>query len=366
MSTADGGDSTAGRRERTDAPRKRIHHRKVVVIGVVGMFLLYLAVSMTVLLLQSNTQATTSCDGASTAGSRSIVVNATVIAVDSANQQATMRLDFFPLNGLVDANQNLAQRLDVTVQGLVAAPSSSDSLSTFSYAKGEFMQSLPVTIPLGGVAQLNPNNLSQVQSSQFGVYPWDHYTIPNYFGVEVTTPGEPTPATCVSVSSQAEGWSSTIVAQQSSGNQFDITLWRSPAVLVYNYFMMALVWTLSIAGVAMAIMLVLRDRDLRTKERIDVDVFVYLAALLFAFPLIRQTLPGAPPFGTLIDIASYFWAEVIVAATLLSMVVIWIVREDRRHHDHLLETQAPEDGDSGDGADDTGPAAGGPAPGPAA
>jgi hypothetical protein len=205
------------------------------------------------------------------------------------------------------------------------------------------MQSLPVTVPLGGISLLTSGSTSQLNSSQFGIYPWDHYTIPNYLDVEVTTPGEPAPYTCVYMNSQAEGWSSTIDAVPSSTNQFNLTLWRAPSVLMYNYFMMALVWTLAIAGVAMAVMLVLRDRDLETKEKIEVDVFVYLAALLFAFPLIRGTLPGAPEFGTLVDIVSYFWAEVIVAATLLSMVIIWIVREDRRHRDHVRDGLATAD-----------------------
>jgi hypothetical protein len=335
MSTADGGDSTAGTRDRTDAPRTRIHHRKAIVLGIAGVLAVALASTVTVVLIGGSTQAVSSCEGNSADQYREMLVNATVIAVDTADQQATMRLDFSPFGSLVSQDQTLAQPLDVMVQGLTTAPSSTGSLSTFTYEKGDFMQSLPVTVPLGGVSQLTSNSTSQVQSSQFGLYPWDHYTIPNYFAVDVTTPGEPKPFTCVLVSSQAEGWSATIAAQSTSGNVFDMTLWRSPSVLLYNYFMMALVWTLAIAGVAMAIMLVLRDRDLQTKEKIEVDVFVYLAALLFAFPLIRGTLPGAPPFGTLVDIVSYFWAEVIVAATLLAMVVIWLVREDRRHRDHI-------------------------------
>jgi len=329
-----------------------MHHRKALVLGVVAVLLAILATTLATTLLGGSTQAVSSCDGNGSDQSRGILVDATVITVDTANQQAIMRLDFSPIGSLVDKDQALAQPLDVTVQGLTASPTSSDPLSTFSYRTGDFMQSLPVTVPLGGVSQLTSANSSQVQSSQFDSYPWDHYTIPNYLAVEVTTPGEPKPATCVYVSSQAEGWSATIVAQPTANNVFDMTLWRSNTVLVYNYFMMALVWTLAVAGLGMAIMLVLRDRDLEKKEKIEVDVFIYLAALLFAFPLIRQTLPGAPPFGTLVDIVSYFWAEVIVAGTLLAMVIVWIVREDHRHRDHVRrrhDAAATDGGGAGPG-----------------
>jgi Domain of unknown function (DUF4436) len=62
---------------------------------------------------------------------------------------------------------------------------------------------------------------------------------------------------------------------------------------------------------------------------IDTAAFAYLAALLFAFPLIRQTLPGNPGPGTLIDVVAYYWTEVIVAATLVVLLIRWIGLQSR-------------------------------------
>ena len=55
-----------------------------------------------------------------------------------------------------------------------------------------------------------------------------------------------------------------------------------------------------------------------------------LAALLFAFPLIRTLLPGDPPLGVLADFAGYFWIEAITGFSLLALLVARICRE---HHD---------------------------------
>jgi hypothetical protein len=87
-------------------------------------------------------------------------------------------------------------------------------------------------------------------------------------------------------------------------------------------------WALALGGVAMAVILMMRKQ-----EEIGTAVFGYLAALLFAFPLIRQTLPGNPGPGSLIDILAYYWTEVIVATTLVVLLVRWITikgRQDRK------------------------------------
>ena len=54
--------------------------------------------------------------------------------------------------------------------------------------------------------------------------------------------------------------------------------------------------------------------------------------MLFAFPLIRQTLPGNPGPGSLIDVVAYYWTEVIVAATLVVLLIRWIGLQSRPLH----------------------------------
>lgn len=87
---------------------------------------------------------------------------------------------------------------------------------------------------------------------------------------------------------------------------------------------MGLMWALALGGVAMAVIMIMRKQD-----EIDTAAFAYLAALLFAFPLIRSTLPGNPGPGSLIDIVAYYWTEVIVAITLVVLLVRWITLKGR-------------------------------------
>jgi len=132
MSTVDGGDTTAGRSDGSRAGRARIHHRKAIILVVVGVLVAALAATTTAVLIGWSTQAASSCDNR-VDNSREMIVDATVIAVDTSNQQATMRLDFAPTGSLTDSRSgNIAPPVDVMIQGLTATPSSVDSVSTFT------------------------------------------------------------------------------------------------------------------------------------------------------------------------------------------------------------------------------------------
>ena len=54
----------------------------------------------------------------------------------------------------------------------------------------------------------------------------------------------------------------------------------------------------------------------------------WLAAMIFAFTSFRAAAPGSPPIGVYFDFASFFWAELIVAVGLATMVVKYLVGRD--------------------------------------
>ena len=54
--------------------------------------------------------------------------------------------------------------------------------------------------------------------------------------------------------------------------------------------------------------------------------FAFLAALLFAFPTVRNNLPGNPPIGSLNDFLAFFWTEGIVALALVALLIAFCVR----------------------------------------
>jgi hypothetical protein len=56
----------------------------------------------------------------------------------------------------------------------------------------------------------------------------------------------------------------------------------------------------------------------------------FYAALLFAFPAIRNAQPFTPPMGVLSDYLGFFWAESLVAISLIIKLNIWL---SRKKHD---------------------------------
>jgi hypothetical protein len=86
---------------------------------------------------------------------------------------------------------------------------------------------------------------------------------------------------------------------------------------------MALLWALALAALSVSLILTFLHRE------IPVPIFAFFAALLFAFPAIRNALPGTPPIGSLDDYIAFFWTEAIVAIALLVVVTVWTIRQAR-------------------------------------
>jgi hypothetical protein len=285
--------------------------------------------------------------------------------VDTDTLTATLRLDFSPLGNLAVQNAKLANwdtlkgPITLVTTGLLAEPPGSSSLSdpsatpptyqtassSYVFLRGEYMQDLDVAFPLvTGTLQTGPNtggpNLSGTTSAR---YPWDTYTNPNWISFQPLRgmgPAGKTIPSCVGLTSTVGGWAFSV--EPGTFNSFDFSFARSSPVKFYSYFVMGLMWALALGGVAMAVIMIMRKQD-----EIDTAAFAYLAALLFAFPLIRQTLPGNPGPGSLIDVLAYYWTEVIVALTLVVLLVRWITLKGKHDHpepdDEVVDPVEPVD-----------------------
>jgi Domain of unknown function (DUF4436) len=291
----------------------------------------------------------------------STLIKATVIAIDTDSLTATIRLDFFESGNLVVENNNspdyyiLRQPLTLTTMGLLDNPpgasissgpsgpvSYTTATSSYVFPAGSYMQDLDLLLPLvpGSLDMDSPAGTSTAR------YPWDTYTNTTTLRLQIKegigTGGGYIPS-CVELSSSVGGWKQT--PQVAVGvNSFNVAYQRTGPVKFYAYFVIALMWALSLGGVAMAVIMMMRRQD-----EIDTGAFAYLAALLFAFPLIRQTLPGNPGPGSLIDIVAYYWTEVIVAATLVVLLIRWITITGKR--EHRTRQAGKADPPAGNGAD---------------
>ena len=62
-------------------------------------------------------------------------------------------------------------------------------------------------------------------------------------------------------------------------------------------------------------------------RKIEIAMFTFSSAMIFAFPAFRNMMPLAPPIGAFPDYIAFFWAEAAAAITLIVLMLTWIVRK---------------------------------------
>lgn len=100
----------------------------------------------------------------------------------------------------------------------------------------------------------------------------------------------------------------------------DMDISRSSTVKFFSIFIIILMWGAAIAVLFLVLSILLRGR------KIEVGMFSFLSALIFALVAVRNSQPGVPPIGTFSDFISFFWAEVILALCLMTILFTWLVR----------------------------------------
>lgn len=100
----------------------------------------------------------------------------------------------------------------------------------------------------------------------------------------------------------------------------DISIERAQTAKFFSIFIMIAMWALALGVVFLVF------RVLSGHRKIEISMFSFLGALLFAFPALRNSQPGTPPIGTMSDFLAFFWAEVIIALSLLSVVLRWLIK----------------------------------------
>jgi len=233
------------------------------------------------------------------------IVLGTLESVNPETKSARIHLTFEPVGRFADKIV-LKSPVSFAVFGGTqeVSPLSNRVDDTYSFASGQYMSDIEVTVPLDGSELYYPN---------------DHYD--TNFAVQSDTPNT------VVVDDGVGDWNLSTTPYTSQDvpahtRAFALRITRAGETQLYSIFMMGLLWALALAGVAMAFTLIRLKR-----HKIDSGPLTYLAALLFAFPLIRESLPGDPALGVFADFVGFFWVEVIVGVTLLVLLITWIVRE---------------------------------------
>ena len=243
--------------------------------------------------------------GAAAASSfNGIRIDARVISVDINTESATVRIDPEPLGSFAVGSDT-----GVLTRDVVLYTSTVNGSLAHSYREGGFMDPFEATVPVEG---------------DTSTYPFHHLRFE--FGALAATGGGVRSGKPVDVrlrlTSSLAGYRLSPNPAVRAGAVIDLVLHVDPswATVLFAVFMMVVMWALALASLVVAVNLVARRR------RFEGSFLAFLAALLFAFPTVRNALPGIPPVGVLFDYAAFLWAEAIVAIALVTLIVGWTVR----------------------------------------
>ncbi|MEU5218234.1 DUF4436 family protein [Streptomyces sp. NPDC020807] len=219
-------------------------------------------------------------------------VAATVQRVDAAARELLLRVQVTPRGELAEAGglsptEDLTLQTSASIKGDLSFPAHSRISS----------RDLPVTLTGGSITD----------------YPFDAYDAAIEFSA--TQGGREVPVRMTLKNNDALFAASVDATADEGTAVFDVGLGRSNSVLVFAVFMMLAMWALAIAVLTGAWFLVTRRKGLTW------PALGWMAATLFALAAFRNTAPGQPPIGSLLDWIAFLWAETVVAFCLVTVVV---------------------------------------------
>ena len=242
--------------------------------------------------------------GAAAPSLNGVGIEARLVKIDTTTESATLRIEPYPIGSF-----RVAPTAAILTRDVVLYTSTVNGSFGHSYRAGGFMDPFEATVPLEG---------------DTSTYPFHHLRVE--IGALASTAGGVRSGKQIPVrlhvSSRIAGYRVSPKSAVRQGQTVDLILRVDPSwpTVAFVVFIMAVMWALALAAVAVSVNLVTRRR------RFEGSFATLLAALLFAFPTVRNTLPGIPPVGVLFDYAAFFWAEALVALSLITLIVGWTVR----------------------------------------
>lgn len=236
------------------------------------------------------------------AGENRIDVSGRIVTADPLKGDILVRLEFAPHGNLVGADgATLARDLELYI-------ASANGKNLQEFKKGKRMNPLETVL--------------EIYEGEPMDYPFDEHTAELSFAFSGPGGAEPVPAAVEMRGSVAGLRIDTEYAKENTPEHpvIDVTVERASTTIFFSTFIMIAMWLLVIA------VLFLVARVFAGHRKIEISMFSFLGALLFAFPALRNSQPGTPPIGTLSDFIAFFWAEVIIALSLLAVVVRWLIR----------------------------------------
>lgn len=236
----------------------------------------------------------------------SLQIYAEMVEVQPVRQSARLRLGFTPDPALRGVRVASAGRdLRVLVDD-------GDSLQELAFRANEPMQ--PVEM-----------NADLVEGSVF-TYPFDTYRLRlrlQAFAGAPPAPGEALPLALplgLTVWSDAGGFAARTTEMADGGNalRLELRVRRRLVLAWYAVLAYAAMTALAVSALTLGTLAYLGRREAES------TLVAAAAGITFTLLALRNALPGAPPFGVLLDLLVFLWVEVAAVIGLSLAVVAWV------------------------------------------
>ncbi|AJF70265.1 hypothetical protein SVTN_38190 [Streptomyces vietnamensis] len=247
-------------------------------------------------------------DTVHTAGSAAadrVDVEATVQRVDAAARELALRVRVTP-RGTFAEEDGTAPVADLVLQ------TSAATLSDLEFKAHERLTTRDVRVAITG--------------GSIGDYPFDTYETDIEFWALLG--GKQVPVRMLFSSNDTLFSISATSTASRQEAVMGLSVSRSGSLTVFAVFMMLVMWALAASVLIGAWYLTTRGMGLVW------PALAWMAATLFALAAFRNTAPGSPPIGCVLDWFAFLWAETVVALSLIAVVITGVrtaLRSDDAH-----------------------------------
>jgi hypothetical protein len=164
-------------------------------------------------------------------------------------------------------------------------------------------------------------------SGELAEYPFDSYSavyfvVADFFDREtggVNQTRESIPVT-VTTRGAVNGWDGAINVEYTAAPAAVVSVEFERAFSTKLFALLLIALSFFVAALALFISLLVFSN----RRRVEAALLAWTGSLLFALPILRSYLPGAPPIGAAIDIYVFLWSIVMSFVAVFFVVAAWV------------------------------------------
>ncbi|KAJ1961278.1 hypothetical protein IWQ62_003923 [Dispira parvispora] len=253
-----------------------------------------------------------------------IMVSVMVQSTDLNSRKMDVQMDFTPAGFYSNDYGELTVPLTFTT-----------GLKTLTFPANQAMQSADVSIPFVTGSTRN--------------FPFDNFSTYYYIAAKETNGTDFIPleisfdGTISTVSITSDVVDSTSRPDLGAAPNiffFQAVVTRTGFTQFYSVLIAIAMWLLAIAKAILAFQASVANRDVAP------PLIIFGATMMFAFPTLRNSLPGAPQIGCLYDVVCFFWPMLVIVLSTCTVVYNYILRWNPPTPSFLLSRAPPAKGPS--------------------